>query len=321
MGRTVVPPSEADKDFRTGPNHLTFGPPFAVIQAMRTPISAGLGVVALVTSVFMTACGPKNSTGENPNATAARSDALPPEPAAVAQDIVPGKPGGRLVIATISDPKTLNPTTANETSSTEVYRLLFAKLARFNWETQTAEPDLAYEWSVAEDGRTWTYKLRKNLFWSDGHPLTADDVVFTWNDVVFNPDIVNVTRDAFTIDGKELKVSKIDDLTVQVVTPTIFAPFVEFFGDVEILPKHALSAAVAEGRFVRQRSFPSETVQARRIYPPRTQSPLPPHRRQRPPSAIPRQHRLHGHARSQRDGLALSQWGERRARSRARIRF
>lgn len=245
-----MPPSEADKDFRTGPNHLTFGPPFAVIQAMRTPISAGLGVVALVTSVFMTACGPKNSTGENPNAPAARSDALPPEPAAVAQDIVPGKPGGRLVIATISDPKTLNPTTANETSSTEVYRLLFAKLARFNWETQTAEPDLAYEWSVAEDGRTWTYKLRKNLFWSDGHPLTADDVVFTWNDVVFNPDIVNVTRDAFTIDGKELKVSKIDDLTVQVVTPTIFAPFVEFFGDVEILPKHALSAAVAEGRFV-----------------------------------------------------------------------
>lgn len=172
-----------------------------------------------------------------------------PEPAAVVEDIEPGKQGGRLVIATIGDPKTFNPVTANEESSMSVYRLMFAKLAKFDWVTQTAKPDIAYEWSVAEDDRTWTYKLRKNLFWSDGHPLTAKDVAFTWNSIIYNPDIVNVMRDTFTIAGKQFEVSAVDDHTIQVVTPIPYAPFVHFFGDVEIMPEHILAAAVAENRF------------------------------------------------------------------------
>ena len=51
--------------------------------------------------------------------------------------------------------------------------------------------------AIPPDGKTWTFKLRKNLRWSDGEPLTADDVVFTWNDVIYNPDIDNVMRDPF----------------------------------------------------------------------------------------------------------------------------
>ena len=61
----------------------------------------------------------------------------------------------------------------------------------------SVEPGLAESWTNSPDGKTWTFKLRKNLRWSDGEPLTADDVVFTWNDVIYNPDIDNVMRDAF----------------------------------------------------------------------------------------------------------------------------
>jgi peptide/nickel transport system substrate-binding protein len=91
--------------------------------------------------------------------------------------------------------------------------------------------------------------LRKNLCWNDGEPLTADDVVFTWNDVIYNPDIDNVTRDLFVIDGKKFTVTKIDDLTLQVVTPEIYAPFLENFGGVPILPKHILAKTVADKTF------------------------------------------------------------------------
>jgi peptide/nickel transport system substrate-binding protein len=90
--------------------------------------------------------------------------------------------------------------------------------------------------------------LRKNLRWSDGEPLTADDVVFTW-DAIYNPGIDNVTRDLFIVDGKKFTVTKVDDLTIQVVTPEIYAPFLENFGGVPILPKHILEKFVADKTF------------------------------------------------------------------------
>ncbi|MEQ2008093.1 MAG: ABC transporter substrate-binding protein [Limisphaerales bacterium] len=170
------------------------------------------------------------------------------EPPQVA-DCPPGVRGGRLVIATFGDPKTFNPITENESSSRDIVRLLFVSLVDFDWATETVKPGIAHAWSVEPDQRTWTFKLRKGVKWSDGQPLTADDVVFTWNDVIYNPHIINVTRDLFTIDGKDFVVSKVDDFTVRVVTPDIYAPFVEYFGGVAILPKHKLAQSVKEKKF------------------------------------------------------------------------
>lgn len=170
------------------------------------------------------------------------------EPPQIA-DCPPGVRGGRLVIATFGDPKTFNPITENESSSRDIIRLLFASLVDFDWATETVKPGIAHAWSVEPDQKTWTFKLRKGVKWSDGQPLTADDVVFTWNDVIYNPHIINVTRDLFTIDGKDFVVSKVDDFTVRVVTPDIYAPFVEYFGGVAILPKHKLAQSVKEKKF------------------------------------------------------------------------
>ncbi len=161
----------------------------------------------------------------------------------------PGIPGGRLVISTFGDPKTFNPITANEQSSDEIVRHLFAGLVGFDSPSQTVEPGLAHWWTNSPDGKTWTFKLRKNLRWSDGEPLTVDDVVFTWNEVIYNPDIDNVMRDAFIIGGKKLSVTKVDDLTLQVETPRVYAPFLVNFGGVPILPKHILASTVADKTF------------------------------------------------------------------------
>ncbi|MBI3191317.1 MAG: ABC transporter substrate-binding protein, partial [Pedosphaera parvula] len=161
----------------------------------------------------------------------------------------PGTPGGRLVIAAFTDPKTFNPITENETSSSDIINMMFASLGWKNQATQEMTPGLAESWKVEADQRTWTFKLRQGLQWSDGRPLTADDVIFTFNDVIYNTNIINVKVDQMRVDGKDIAVRKIDDLTIQAVTPDVFAPFLEFFGTTQILPQHVLEAAVREKRF------------------------------------------------------------------------
>ena len=181
---------------------------------------ARFGAPLAVLLVCLSGCGKKTET---PVEESAASYPLPDPP--LVADCEPGIPGGRFVVVSYGDPKTFNPVTANEQSSEEIYRHLFAALLGFDWPSQQVSPGLAESWTNSPDGKTWTFKLRKNLRWSDGEPLTADDVLFTCNDVIYNPDIDNVTRDALTVDGKKFLVTKLDDWTIQVVTPDICAPF------------------------------------------------------------------------------------------------
>lgn len=162
----------------------------------------------------------------------------------------PGQPGGRLTLLTAGSVRTFNPLLAMDSASDQVVRLLFGALLNVDATMLEAGPGLAESWSIEPDGKAWTFKLRAGLRWSDGQPLTADDVVFTWNEIMFNPDMNRVTYDLFRINGKNFAVSKVDDLTVRVVTPEVFAPFLEYFGGVAILPQHAIGREVRERRFL-----------------------------------------------------------------------
>ncbi len=202
-------------------------------------------------AALLTACGQKNetaNTGANSSAPAnAQGHPLPTPPAVATCE--PGIPGGRMVIAYFGDPKSFNPITASETSSVWVTRRINGSLLIIDTPTEQPRPGLAESWSVEPDNKTWTFHLRKGLRWSDGQPLNADDVVFTWNDLIYNPDIINVTRDQFQMDKTNFTVTKIDDLTVRVVTPKVYAPFLEFFGDVAVMPKHILADTVKNKSF------------------------------------------------------------------------
>ena len=204
-------------------------------------------VIFVAVAVGLIGCGKKTETA-TPETSVANYPL--PDPPLIA-DCEPGIRGGRLVIAEPGDPKTFNPITANESSSQDIYRFFFASLLGDDPIKQDVTPGLAESWTNSPDGKTWTFKLRKNLFWSDGQPLTADDVVFTCNDLIYNTNINPVMADGLTVNGKNFIVTKIDDLTVQVVTPEIFAPFLEAFGaGVPIMPKHVLQKTVADGTFV-----------------------------------------------------------------------
>jgi peptide/nickel transport system substrate-binding protein len=168
---------------------------------------------------------------------------LPPSPLMAKGD--PGQRGGRFVIGASASPKTFNPLFAFDSASDGIVRLMFAPLVRLDAATQQPGPGLAESWSVAPDQKTWTFKLRQGVHWSDGQPFTAEDVLFTWNDLMYNRELNQVTYDLFRIGGQSFAVTKADDFTVRVVSPEPFAPFLEFFGTVPILPKHVLQAAVA----------------------------------------------------------------------------
>ena len=141
---------------------------------MRINFRNTLRCLSLVAAVLFTSCGPKEGAGGG-NALVVNAPLAEPPYISICE---PGEPGGRLVIAQLGDPKTFNPITANETSSTDILLRMFAGLVSVDVPTQDIIPSLAESWKVAADNKTWTFKLRKNLRWSDGHPLTADDVVF-----------------------------------------------------------------------------------------------------------------------------------------------
>ena len=165
-----------------------------------------------------------------------------------------GKEGGTLKFLLSSDPKTLNPALAQETSSTAVISDLFTGLTKIDLKTMKPVPDLAESWEEKEGGKVYVFRLRRDVRWSDGKPFTAEDVVFTYRDIYLNPSIPNSTGDMFRgllKRPEDLRnfVKKLDDYTVEFRLPTPFAPFLEALS-APILPKHKLERHIKEGTFM-----------------------------------------------------------------------
>ncbi len=156
--------------------------------------------------------------------------------------------GGYLTFASISDPKSFNPVLAKESSTTEITSLIFEGLTRVNVFTKEIEPHLAKSWQLKRGGREWVFYLREDVKWNDGEPFSADDVVFTFNSLIYNPKIPSSASDVLKVDGEPFKVEKIDDYSVRFTLPSGYAPFLMAMG-INILPKHILEDVVKEGKF------------------------------------------------------------------------
>lgn len=85
-----------------------------------------------------------------------------------------------LTIGLTQDLDTPNVTAGELVSSYELYNLQYAGPIDLAADDFAVEPGLAESWS-SEDGRTWTYTIREGLLWSDGEPLTAEDIAYTIN--------------------------------------------------------------------------------------------------------------------------------------------
>jgi peptide/nickel transport system substrate-binding protein len=156
--------------------------------------------------------------------------------------------GSQLVLSTLQDPKTFNYALNQEFPS--IFLFSFRGLTREDGVSGEVKPDLAESWEFSSDQRHLTFTLRQGLQWSDGQPLTADDVVFTYRDVVFNEKIPTSARDTLRIGENRIlpEVRKVDDRRVEFILSEPFAPFLRAASgpptNIVILPQHVLAKSV-----------------------------------------------------------------------------
>ena len=159
-----------------------------------------------------------------------------------------GRQGGRLVISLRAEPKTLNPLTAADAPSREVILgAMQADLIHINRATQLTEPALANSWKVSADGLQYTLTLRKGLRFSDGQPVDADDVLFTFR-VYLDEDVHATQRDQFIVGGKPITVHKVDAQTVVFQLAKTYGAGERLFDGLAILPRHLLEKPYNDGK-------------------------------------------------------------------------
>jgi len=140
-----------------------------------------------------------------------------------------------LRVATLDTPDTKNPITTLGMGSKQIYsRQVYEVLFDYD-ENLELTPILAKDWTVSDDGLTWTFNLRDDVYWHDGEQFTADDVVYTYQTVkemqlgVYYSTVEPITE-----------IKKVDDFTVQFITE---APMVNMVSAMlYIVPEHIFSA-------------------------------------------------------------------------------
>lgn len=142
-------------------------------------------------------------------------------------------PGGSYAEGVVGNFTNANPLYATGLVDGTVSRLLFASLIKYD-SNNTLVGDLADKWTVDETGKVYTVTLRPDLKWHDGKPLTADDVVFTFQ-TIQNPDVGSPLFASW----RGINVKAVNPNTITFTLTNIFAPFI-YSLTTGILPAHSL---------------------------------------------------------------------------------
>jgi peptide/nickel transport system substrate-binding protein len=126
--------------------------------------------------------------------------------------------GGTLVIARPADIFTFDPYNTQDDRSIFTELTLYERLVRLSADGKGVDPELATGWTIAPDGLSADFKLRKGVMFSDGTPLTADDVVFSLRRAIDQ-------KGSWGFLFSPVKaVTKVDEGTVRVEMSEPFAP-------------------------------------------------------------------------------------------------
>lgn len=211
--------------------------------------SGRLGAVIIAISLAMVAaaCGKSSSTST---------------PSSEGQNET-GKPvvGGNLIDYqnfSASDVPHIDPALAEEIEGSQISLLLFDGLADYDYKTGDLKPAVAESWSSNADASVWTFKLRKDVKWSDGSPVLPSDFKYAWERLA-SKQLASITSfhvtDTLRIKGAadvakgtatEMSGLKADDtamtLTMELEAPLSFAPAVTAHAALSPVPKKIVSA-------------------------------------------------------------------------------
>jgi peptide/nickel transport system substrate-binding protein len=92
-------------------------------------------------------------------------------------------------------------------------------LVYWDWQWQRIVPNVARSFEMSADGKTLTFQLRRGMKWSDGEPFTADDILFWYEDMYKNRQLITTPSADLLINGKDVTIEKIDQYTFRFNSP------------------------------------------------------------------------------------------------------
>jgi peptide/nickel transport system substrate-binding protein len=162
----------------------------------------------------------------------------------------PSGVGGTMISAMIGEPSSLISMIAGEAPSSAISANIFNTLLKYN-KNLDLTGELVDSWQISPDQKSITFKLKSNLKWADGKPLTSADVLWTWQAVTDDKNGSPYASDYQLVKNAEA----LDPLTFRVTYNEPFAPAMDSWAGLQILPKHLL-----EGQDLHTTSFTHKPV-------------------------------------------------------------
>jgi len=147
-----------------------------------------------------------------------------------------------LVVALKTEPSSMDPQYHALTPNLQLSLTLFDPMVRTDADMQPV-PALAESWE--NDGNTWTFKLRRDVKFSDGSPFTAKDVVFTYERI---PKVPNTPSSYTLYLGPVIKTEALDDYTVRMTTSSPYPTMLVNLAMLPIMSSQAAAGPAPEGK-------------------------------------------------------------------------
>ncbi len=159
-----------------------------------------------------------------------------------------------LVICNGAEPESLDPALVTSQPDLRIVSALFEGLTRFDPKTAKPEPALAHRWQISDSGTTYRFFLRTNAVWSTGEPITAEDVVYSWQRVADPATAADYAGQLFFVKNAEaINSGKINDLSalgvqavdrhtveVELISPTPFFLDLCAFRTLAVVPRQTI---------------------------------------------------------------------------------
>jgi peptide/nickel transport system substrate-binding protein len=134
-------------------------------------------------------------------------------------------------------------------------RITNNSLVRWDARVTQVVPNIVKRWQISDGGKTYTLVLRKGLRWSNGDPLTADDIMFWYEDLNLNQEVTSRPPAWNSVGGKQGVWTKVDDLTVKIAFESPYYTFLEVLsqgGQSALQGGATLTAPFLPSKYLRQ---------------------------------------------------------------------
>jgi peptide/nickel transport system substrate-binding protein len=157
--------------------------------------------------------------------------------------------GGEIIIS-LGEPDTLLSGAIQSAVGGNIMRFIANGLTKISQPSMEAEPDIASEWQVSEDGLVYTFTLREGVLWQDGQPFSVQDVLFSFGlwahpewPGPLDPSLAVIEGATAYKEGQATEISGItapDETTVQFTLTQPVAGFLAGVATSQLLPRHIL---------------------------------------------------------------------------------